>query len=143
MLPFCGYNMADYWGHWLSFLDRVDHGNLPKVFYVNWFRKGAGGEYLWPGFGENSRVLAWIFERCEGRGGAEETPIGLVPVPGAIDTGGLEVGKDKLAELMRVDPAEWRAEVPLIHEHFARFGERVPKALLAELAALEQRLGEP
>jgi phosphoenolpyruvate carboxykinase (GTP) len=142
MLPFCGYNMADYWGHWLSFLDRVDHGKLPKVFYVNWFRKGAGGDYLWPGFGENSRVLAWIFERCEGRGEAEETPIGLIPAPGAIDTRGLDVGKEELAELMRVDPAEWGGEVPSIHEHFARFAERVPKALLGELAALEQRLGE-
>ena len=126
MLPFCGYNMADYWAHWLSFRDRMDEAKLPRIFYVNWFRKAADGRFLWPGFGENSRVLEWVFERCAGRGEAVETPIGYVPAPGAIDTEGLEVSSEDMDELLRVDREEWRAEVPVIGEYFAQFGDRLP-----------------
>ncbi|MCU1494305.1 MAG: Phosphoenolpyruvate carboxykinase, partial [Acidimicrobiaceae bacterium] len=140
MLPFCGYNMADYWSHWLSFAGRLEPEKLPKIFYVNWFRKDATGKFLWPGFGENSRVLEWIFDRCAGRGEAARTPIGWLPAKGAIDTEGLEVSDEDMAELLRVDAEEWRAEVPLIAQYYDKFGERLPRALRAELEALEERL---
>jgi phosphoenolpyruvate carboxykinase (GTP) len=140
MLPFCGYNMADYWAHWLTFADRTDPEKLPRIFYVNWFRKAADGHFLWPGFGENSRVLEWVFERCAGRGDAVETAIGYVPAPGALDTDGLALPEADIEELMRVDTDEWREEVPLIREHFAQFGSHLPKALEVELAALDTRL---
>ena len=141
MLPFCGYNMADYFGHWLSIGKATDSSKLPRLFYVNWFRKDADGRFLWPGFGENSRVLAWIVERTAGRGEVVETPIGNVPAPGAIDTTGLDIAEADMAGLLEVDPAEWRAELPLVAEHFARFGDRLPHALADELDALERRLG--
>jgi phosphoenolpyruvate carboxykinase (GTP) len=140
MLPFCGYHMADYFGHWLE-IGRRESAQLPRIFYVNWFRKDAGGRWLWPGFGENSRVLAWIFERCAGTAQARETPIGLLPAEGALDVEGLDVSAEDLAELLRVDPEDWRAELPSIHEHFAQFGEKLPQELRAQLAALEARLG--
>jgi phosphoenolpyruvate carboxykinase (GTP) len=141
MLPFCGYNMADYFAHWLRIgAGAPDPGKLPRIFYVNWFRKGADGRWLWPGYGENSRVLEWIFERVAGRGGAVDTPIGRVPAPGAIDTSGLRVSDGDMAELLRVDPEEWRRELPPISEHYARFGERIPPALRDELDALAKRL---
>ena len=141
MLPFCGYNMADYWAHWLSFRDRVDEDKLPRIFYVNWFRKTADGRFLWPGFGENSRVLEWVFERCAGRGEAVETPIGYLPAAGAIDTEGLDVSEEDMAELLRVDTDEWRNEVPLIEEYFAQFGDRLPVAVTDQLEGLRKRLG--
>jgi len=140
MLPFCGYHMADYFGHWLKIGERAG-AKLPKVFYVNWFRKDADGRWLWPGFGENSRVLAWVFGRCAGTAEARETPIGLLPAEGALDLDGLDVPPQDLAELLRVDEAEWRAELPSIHEHFGKFGDKLPDELRAQLAALEQRLG--
>jgi phosphoenolpyruvate carboxykinase (GTP) len=140
MLPFCGYNMADYFAHWLRIGKSTDAGNLPRIYYVNWFRKDAGGRFLWPGFGENSRVLAWIFERAAGRGKATETPIGNVPAPGALDAHGLAVSEDDMVELLRVDRDEWRHEVPLIREHFARFGDRLPVELGEQLDALDRRL---
>ncbi len=140
MLPFCGYNMADYWGHWLSFLDRTDAAKLPRIFYVNWFRKDASGRYLWPGYGENSRVLEWVFERCAGRAEADRTPIGFVPANGALDTDGLEVSDEDLAELLRVDAKEWLDEVPLIEAHFAQFAGHLPAALAGQLEALQARL---
>jgi phosphoenolpyruvate carboxykinase (GTP) len=140
MLPFCGYHMADYFGHWLGLGERPDASKLPKVFYVNWFRKDEDGRFLWPGFGENSRVLAWIFRRCEGTAEAVETPIGLVPAPGAIDTEGLEVSPEDMAKLLEVDVGDWRKELPAIHQHFARFGDRLPAALREQLADLERRL---
>ena len=142
MLPFCGYNMADYFGHWLSMAGRVDPSRLPKIFYVNWFRKGTDGRWLWPGFGENSRVLEWVFERCAGTGAAVETPIGLLPAPGAIPTDGLDVAPADMDELLRVDAAEWRNELPSIEEHYAVFGDRLPATLHDELEALRKRLGE-
>jgi len=140
MLPFCGYNMADYWGHWLE-IGRRAGARLPRIYYVNWFRKGAGGDFLWPGFGENGRVLKWIFERCEGTAKAIETPIGNLPAEGALDLDGLDgVSRDDLNELLRVDGDGWLAELPLIDEYYARFGDRLPKGLRDELAALKDRL---
>jgi phosphoenolpyruvate carboxykinase (GTP) len=141
MLPFCGYNMGDYFGHWLRLGGEADPEKLPKIFYVNWFRKSRDGRWLWPGYGENSRVLAWVFERVSGRGEAVETPIGLVPAPGAIDTSGTSVSEADMDELLRVDVDGWRAEVPLIREHFAQFGDRLPKELAAAVDDLERRLG--
>ncbi len=141
MLPFCGYNMADYWAHWLSFRDRMDEAKLPRVFYVNWFRKTADGSWLWPGFGENSRVLEWIFERCAGRGEPVETPIGYLPAPGTIDTEGLDIPEQDMIELLRVDRDEWRAELPSIVEYFAQFGDRLPPAISEQIEALRRRLG--
>jgi phosphoenolpyruvate carboxykinase (GTP) len=141
MLPFCGYNMADYWAHWLSLEDRMDEEKLPKVFYVNWFRKSADGRYLWPGFGDNSRVLEWVFERCAGRGEVVETPIGNLPALGTIDVEGLDIPEDDMTELLRVDRDEWRAELPPIVEYFAQFGDRMPPAITGQAEALRQRLG--
>jgi len=140
MLPFCGYNMADYINHWLEIGQATDESNLPKVFYVNWFRKGADGKFLWPGFGENSRVLEWVFERCAGRGAAVESPIGYLPAEDAIPTEGLDISAQKMAELLAIDADEWRAEVPSIRQHFEDLGERLPSTLYDELADLEKRL---
>src|SRR5581483_58142 len=133
MLPFCGYNMADYWAHWLSIGERTDAAKLPKIFYVNWFRKTPDGRYLWPGYGENSRVLEWVFERCEGTAPAAQTAIGYVPTPEGLNTSDLD-------EPLRVDRDEWSAEVPLIEEFYGRFGDRVPQGMRDELAALRARL---
>ncbi|MGH2721488.1 MAG: phosphoenolpyruvate carboxykinase (GTP) [Actinomycetota bacterium] len=141
MLPFCGYNMADYLGHWLDLGAKADASKLPRIFYVNWFRKNANGRFLWPGFGENSRVLAWVCRRVAGTAEASETPIGLVPGPKALDVAGLDVADEDLATLLTVDPDEWRAEVPGIREHYALLGDRLPAALAEELEKLEKRLG--
>ncbi len=142
MLPFCGYNMGDYFAHWLEMGKNTDASKLPKIFYVNWFRKDADGGWLWPGFGENSRVLKWIVERVSGKGQAVETPIGYLPTDGAIDTSGLEVTDDQMAELLNVNVEEWLNEIASIREHYARFEETLPEALSDELAALEARLRE-
>jgi len=139
MLPFCGYNMADYWSHWLR-IGRRPGAQLPRLYHVNWFRKSEAGEFLWPGYGENSRVLKWIFERCEGTAKAQESPIGLLPASGDLDVRGLDVERDDLAELLSVDVEGWLEEIPLIRAHYARFGERMPRALVGELDALEKRL---
>jgi phosphoenolpyruvate carboxykinase (GTP) len=139
MLPFCGYDMADYFGHWLE-LGRREGAKLPKVFYVNWFRKDDDGKFLWPGFGENSRVLAWIVRRCEGRADAVETPIGLVPAPGALETDGLAIAPEALQALVSVDDESVRGELPQVREHLARFGDRLPAEVRAQFEALEQRL---
>jgi phosphoenolpyruvate carboxykinase (GTP) len=141
MLPFCGYNMADYFAHWLEIGAGADPAKLPKLFYVNWFRKDADGTWLWPGYGENARVLEWVFERVSGRGEALETPIGWVPAPGAIDIEGLDVSKEDMEELLRVDTDEWRREIPLINEHYAQFGDRLPAALNDAVDDLARRLG--
>jgi phosphoenolpyruvate carboxykinase (GTP) len=140
MLPFCGYHMGDYFEHWLA-TGRRRGARLPKIFMVNWFRKDDEGRFLWPGFGENSRVLAWVFERCDDKGGAEETPIGLVPSEGALDISGLDLPEDAMGELLAVDPDEWRAQLPRLREHFAGFGAKLPDELRAQLDALESRLG--
>ena len=142
MLPFCGYNMADYFGHWLE-IGRREGAKLPKVFYVNWFRKDDDGKFLWPGFGENSRVLAWIFRRCEGAAEGVETEIGIVPPVGhgGIDTSGLEISEEAMSQLLEVDPEAWKQQMPQMREHYARFGNRLPAEMRAQLKALEQRLG--
>jgi phosphoenolpyruvate carboxykinase (GTP) len=140
MLPFCGYHMGDYFAHWLKMGKKTEPGKLPKIFYVNWFRKTADGKWLWPGYGENSRVLKWIFERIEGTGKAVETPIGYVPAPGAIDTSGLNVSAADMTELLKVDTNDWLKEVESIKKHYSQFGDRLPQGLKDELAALEQRL---
>ena len=142
MLPFCGYHMGDYFAHYLEVGARTDPEKLPKIFYVNWFRRDEKGRYLWPGFGENSRVLKWIFERCSGKTKAVDTPIGRLPTPGELDLTGLNLGADVLKELLAVNVDEWLAEVPLIKEHFETFGDRLPAELWQELADLEDRLQE-
>ena len=139
MLPFCGYNMADYWSHWLDIGQRKG-AQLPKIFFVNWFRKDADGKFLWPGFGDNSRVLKWVFERVSGQTEAVETPIGLLPAAGAIDTEGLSLDDGQKAELLKVDVEGWRKEIPDIEDFYNRFGDRVPEALRHQLTALDDRL---
>ncbi len=141
MLPFCGYNMADYFNHWLKVGNSADADKLPKIFYVNWFRKDSNGKFLWPGYGENSRVLEWVFQRCAGRGQAVETPIGILPAPGAIPSDGLAVDAEAMDALLEVDVDGWRADLPSIREHYAALGDRLPPALIEELDRLEKRLG--
>ena len=140
MLPFCGYNMADYFGHWLEVGAAGDADKLPKIFYVNWFRKDSDGKWLWPGYGENSRVLEWVFERVAGRGDAADTPIGFIPTKDALNLDGLDVSDADLDELLKVDNADWKAEIPMIREHFASFGDRLPQALHDAVDDLEARL---
>jgi phosphoenolpyruvate carboxykinase (GTP) len=140
MLPFCGYNMADYFAHWLKVEGR-EGAVLPKIFMVNWFRKDDEGNFIWPGFGENSRVLAWIFGRCDDEADAVETPIGLVPSEDAIDTEGLDLSPRAMAELLKVDAEEWRAQLPQMRQHFAQFGDDLPDELREQLEQLEERLG--
>ncbi len=139
MLPFCGYHMADYFAHWLE-IGRREGAVLPKVFMVNWFRKGENGRFLWPGFGENSRVLEWVFRRCDDEAEAVETPIGLVPAAGAIDVSGLDLPEGSMEELLDVDPEAWSVQLPQFEQHFAQFGERLPRELRAQLEQLESRL---
>jgi phosphoenolpyruvate carboxykinase (GTP) len=139
MLPFCGYNMGDYFAHWLKIGER-EGAKLPKVFYVNWFRKDEGGRFLWPGFGENSRVLEWVFRRCDGEGDAADTPFGLVPPPSDIDTDGLDIDAGALEELLRVDADDLRAQLPQVKEHLARFGDQLPAPIRSQLEDLERRL---
>jgi phosphoenolpyruvate carboxykinase (GTP) len=140
MLPFCGYNMADYFAHWLEIGQSGDAAKLPRIFYVNWFRKDDAGRFLWPGFGENSRVLEWVFRRCDDRAEAVSSAIGLVPAVGAINTDGLDISPEDMAEVLSVDADELRAQLPQVKEHLATFGEDLPQSLRDELAALEQRL---
>jgi len=139
MLPFCGYNMADYWRHWLAIGERAG-ARLPRIYYVNWFRKDERGRFLWPGFGDNSRVLKWIFERCDGGGEAVQTPIGTLPAAAAIDVSGLELMPGAMERLLQVDVEGWLEEVALVEAYYARFGERVPDALRAELERLQRAL---
>jgi len=138
MLPFCGYHMGDYFAHYLKIGERSS--KLPKIFYVNWFRQDEHGRFLWPGYGENSRVLKWIFERCEGKAHATDTPLGRLPDPADLDTQGLNLPAANLAKLLGVDVQGWLDELPRIKEYFAKFGDRLPKGLHEEVAGLEQRL---
>jgi len=140
MLPFCGYNMGDYFRHWLE-VGKREGAVLPRVFYVNWFRKDADGGFLWPGFGENSRVLEWIFRRCEGRAEAIESPIGLLPAEGAIDIDGLDISEEAMRELHDVDVELVKSQLPQMRAHLEQFGDRLPAEIAAQLDALEQRLG--
>jgi len=140
MLPFVGYNAGDYMKHWLDIGHATDADKLPKLFWVNWFRKGDDGSFLWPGFGENSRVLKWVFERLAGTADAVDTAIGRVPAADGIDMEGLDLSSDTLAELLKVDNEAWRGEIPLIESHFKFIGERLPAELADELRELEKRL---
>jgi phosphoenolpyruvate carboxykinase (GTP) len=140
MLPFCGYHMGDYFAHWLKIGGHSDPSKLPKIYYVNWFRQDENGKFLWPGYGENSRVLKWIFERCDGKVHAVDTPIGRLPEPADLDTRGLDISPANLAKLVSVDLEGWRAEVSRIKEHFAKFGSHLPEGLNREVAGLEERL---
>lgn len=143
MLPFCGYNMGDYFAHWLSFADRTDRAKLPKVFFVNWFRKGQDGRFLWPGYGENSRVLKWICERVEGSGKARETPIGNLPTPDGLDLSNLNVPPENIAELTSVDTEGWKRGLDEIEAAHARFGRHLPWELKAQLQRIRDRLNAP
>jgi len=140
MLPFCGYNMGDYFAHWLNLGQRSDPHKLPKIFYVNWFRTDQNGKFLWPGYGENSRVLKWIFERCDGKVHAVDTPIGRLPEPSNFDTHGLDLPAENVAKVLSVDVDGWLQEVPLIEKHFAQFGAHLPDGLRAEVENLTRRL---
>lgn len=140
MLPFCGYNYGDYFAHWLSMKDRTDVANLPKIFFVNWFRRDDDGRFLWPGFGENSRVLKWVFERVDGTVDAIDSPIGKLPVPNQLDLSGLDIEQADLDTLLAVDTEGWKDAVPQIREHFSRFGDRLPAELNAAVDELEAAL---
>jgi phosphoenolpyruvate carboxykinase (GTP) len=141
MLPFCGYNMGDYFAHWLSFAQRTDRAKLPKIYFVNWFHKDANGKWLWPGYGENSRVLKWICERAEGTGNAQKTPIGNLPAADALDLSGLNLPADDLKQLLAVDVAGWKKEAEGVAANYARLGSHLPKALNDQLDGLRKRLG--
>ena len=140
MLPFCGYNMANYFAHWLKIGREADREKLPKVFLVNWFRKDEDGSFLWPGYGENSRVLEWVFRRCDGEGETVETPLGLLPAQGELNTEGLKIDEAALSELLSVDPEALRGQLPQVEEFLAKFGDRLPDEISGQLEALKQRL---
>ncbi|MEI6401496.1 MAG: phosphoenolpyruvate carboxykinase (GTP) [Actinomycetota bacterium] len=140
MLPFCGYNMADYFAHWLAIGDHSDESKLPKIFFVNWFRRDDNGRFLWPGYGENSRVLKWVFERVAGLTDAVDTPIGLLPAPGALDTTGLGVANDDLETLLSVDTDGWKSAIPQIRAHYEQFGSHLPARLTEFLDQLDNSL---
>jgi phosphoenolpyruvate carboxykinase (GTP) len=141
MLPFCGYNMGDYFAHWLSFAQRTDRAKLPKIYFVNWFRKNGSGKWLWPGYGENGRVLKWICERAEGTGKAQKTPIGNLPTADALDLSGLNLSADSLKQLLAVDVAGWKKEAEDVAANYARLDSHLPKALNDQLDGLRKRLG--
>jgi phosphoenolpyruvate carboxykinase (GTP) len=138
MKPFCGYNFADYWAHWLTVGAKLKAA--PQIFHVNWFRRDAAGNYLWPGFSENLRVLRWMIERCEGKAHALDTPIGFMPAAADLDTSGLDLAPQNLEALLSVDPDLWRAELTDIGTYLNEYGERIPQALRQELAAALERV---
>jgi phosphoenolpyruvate carboxykinase (GTP) len=140
MLPFCGYHMGDYFAHWLKIGKATEASKLPKIFYVNWFRVDEKGHFLWPGYGENSRVLKWIFERCNGTAKAVDTPIGRLPRPEDLDLSGLDVPAGDMKTLLTVDIEGWKTEVPSIRKHFDSFGTHMPEELKQEVDKLEKRL---
>jgi phosphoenolpyruvate carboxykinase (GTP) len=140
MLPFCGYNMADYFAHWLKIGEDHEASKLPKIFYVNWFRKGEDGKFIWPGFGENSRVLEWVFRRCDGEGDTVDTTIGRVPAPGDLNVDGLDLSDEDMQTLLAVDDEAIKAELDQVKAHLAKFGDKLPPALGKQLDALEDRL---
>ncbi|HOF86054.1 MAG TPA: phosphoenolpyruvate carboxykinase (GTP) [Treponemataceae bacterium] len=141
MLPFCGYNMGEYFQHWINVGAKSTEDKLPKIFFVNWFRKNAEGKFMWPGYGENSRVLAWVFDRCDGKDNAVKTQIGWMPKDGAIDVSGLDVSHDAMQEILSVDVEGWKKEIADVRaNHYPKFGDKLPKELMAEMEALENRL---
>jgi len=141
MLPFCGYHMADYFRHWLAIGQR-EGAQLPRIYYVNWFRKDGNGKFMWPGYGENSRVLEWIFRRCNGEAEAVTTPIGLLPPLGesGVNIDGLDIAPETMAKLLEVDVDGWKQQLPQMHEHYAAFGAKLPTKLHAELDTLDGHL---
>jgi phosphoenolpyruvate carboxykinase (GTP) len=139
MLPFCGYNMADYFSHWLNIGKRLTHP--PKIFSVNWFRVDENGKFIWPGFGENIRVLKWILDRVHNKAGAKETPLGLMPDLKDIDLSGLNIPEEKLEKLFEFDTSQWRAEADDIEKFLAQFGDRIPQEIRQQLGSLKKRLG--
>jgi phosphoenolpyruvate carboxykinase (GTP) len=141
MLPFCGYNMGDYFNHWLK-VGATDGAKMPKVYYTNWFRKDENGKFMWPGYGENSRVLKWVFERCDGTADAKETPIGNLPTVDALDTDGLDLPAATLEKLLTVDVDAYKSELAGLKEHYDKFGKNLPDGLRQELKDLENRLNE-
>jgi len=141
MLPFIGYNAGDYFNHWVTVGKDNDESKLPKIFYVNWFRKDENGKFVWPGFSENSRVLKWVIERLEGKAAAIETSIGHVPTADALDVSGLDMTPEALATALTVNDEEWKAEIPLIEDWFAKIGDKLPASLRVELDTLKSRLG--
>jgi len=140
MLPFIGYDAGDYFSHWINMAKNNDEAKFPKIFYVNWFRRDEDGGFLWPGYAENSRILKYVLDRVAGTVDANETPIGLVPAPGAIDTEGLDISEEQLTAALRVDTDEWKAEIPQINEWFEKFGDKLPTVLWTELDGLKARL---
>ncbi|MGH8225837.1 MAG: phosphoenolpyruvate carboxykinase (GTP), partial [Gammaproteobacteria bacterium] len=140
MKPFCGYNFGDYWKYWLSFAERAK--NPPRIFHVNWFRKNADGKFMWPGFGENLRVLQWVLDRCEGKGDARETPIGFIPTPDAIDIEGLGVDETTMQALLAIDPDQWREEYAAIGKYLDSYGERLPTLLRDKHAEISAALAD-
>jgi phosphoenolpyruvate carboxykinase (GTP) len=141
MLPFIGYNAGDYFAHWIEVGKGADAVKLPKIFYVNWFRRDADGKFVWPGFGENIRVLKWAVERIEGKAAAQDTPIGRVPTADSIDTDGLGMTREALDGALTVSVDEWRAEIPLIAEWFDKIGPSLPSSMRDEFESLKLRLG--
>jgi phosphoenolpyruvate carboxykinase (GTP) len=142
MLPFCGYNMGEYFGHWLKIGEQGDFDKLPKIFHVNWFRKGADGRFLWPGYGDNCRVLKWMVDRIEERVAGEASPIGIVPAEGELDVSGLQVGEADIKELLAIDKQEWKESLAPVREHLKSFGDSMPEAIWQEFHALEERLSD-
>jgi phosphoenolpyruvate carboxykinase (GTP) len=140
MLPFIGYHVGDYLNHWLSIGKNRDQSKLPKIFYVNWFRRSSLGKFLWPGFGENSRVIKWAIEQIEGQNSSQSTAIGLIPLPGAIDLSGMDISGEDMAEVSAVNIEEWRAELPLIEDWFTKIGKKLPVELETEFATLKAAL---
>ena len=141
MLPFCGYHMGDYFAHWLK-VGETKGAQMPKIYYVNWFRKDDQGKFMWPGYGENSRVLKWVFERCDGKADAVTTPIGNLPTADALDTEGLKLSGDALKTLLKVGIEAFKSELPSIKKHYEKFGAKLPDGLKQELKDLENRLNE-
>jgi phosphoenolpyruvate carboxykinase (GTP) len=141
MLPFIGYDAGDYFAHWISMAKNNDESKFPTIFYVNWFRRDEDGGFLWPGFGENSRILKYVIDRVEGKVEAHETPLGLVPPTSSIDTDGLDVTEEQLAQALAVHPEEWASEIEQITEWFETFGDTLPAVLWTELDGLKARLG--
>jgi phosphoenolpyruvate carboxykinase (GTP) len=141
MLPFCGYNFADYFAHWLTVGKATDPNRLPKIFFVNWFRRDDDGRFLWPGFGDNSRVLKWVFERIDGDAEAVDTAIGRLPTHDALDTTGLDIDQADLDAILSVDREGWKAAIPQIRDHYAQFGAKLPAQLQMAVDTLEARLG--
>jgi len=142
MLPFIGYNVCDYLQHWLDVGAKTTPDKLPKIFYVNWFRKGTNGKFLWPGFGENSRVLKWVVERVAGKADAQKTAIGYIPTKESLYLDGLDVSDESMDDLLHIEKEEWVAEIESIKEHYAKYGPKMPKPLFDQLKALEERVSK-